>query len=182
MIEPMPTLDAWHDFYVMMGSGAAALTGLLFVIVSLGPHIVARSVATGVRSFISPIAVHFTAAMVLSAIMLAPDVPRILLGASLAVGGAGLIVYMFWTRANTQWLRNRLPILDWVWYIGLPLVAFAAIVGSGVAIIASRAPGLHVAATATVLLIVIGIRNAWDIVVWMTTRQHGRDAAASDDS
>src|SRR5690349_23886129 len=103
MIEPMSRLDAWHDFYVMTGSAAAALTGLLFVIVSLAPHIVARSVDTGVRSFISPIAVHFTAAMTVSAIMLAPDVAPIALGGGLATGGVGLIVYMLWTRANRQW-------------------------------------------------------------------------------
>jgi hypothetical protein len=80
MIEPMSKLEAWHDFYVMTGSAAAALTGLLFVIVTLAPHIVARSVDTGVRSFISPIAVHFTAAMTVSAVMLAPDVPRDAIG------------------------------------------------------------------------------------------------------
>jgi hypothetical protein len=102
MIEPMSKLEAWHDFYVMTGSAAAALTGLLFVIVTLAPHIVARSVDTGVRSFISPIAVHFTAAMTVSAVMLAPDVPATPLGGGLATGGVGLIVYMLWTRANRQ--------------------------------------------------------------------------------
>ena len=87
MIEPLPKMEAWHDFYVMTGSGAAALTGLLFVIVTLAPHIVARSVDTGVRSFISPIAVHFTAAMTVSAVMLAPDIPAMVLGGGLAAAG-----------------------------------------------------------------------------------------------
>jgi len=171
-MESLPKLDAWHDFYVMTGSAAAALTGLLFVIVSLAPHIVARSVDTGVRSFISPIAVHFTAAMTVSAVMLAPDIPPAPLGSVLAAGGVGLIIYMVWTRANRQWLSNKLPILDWIWYIGLPLVAFLSITGSGIAIIARVAPGPYTLAGATVLLVIIGIRNAWDIVVWMTTRSH----------
>src|SRR3954469_14566904 len=102
MIEPLQKLEAWHDFYVMTGSGAAALTGLLFVIVSLGPHVVAKSAETGVRAFISPIAVHFTSALTVSAIMLAPDVPSIPLGTGLTIGGVGLIVYTRWTRANAQ--------------------------------------------------------------------------------
>jgi len=174
MIEPMSRLDAWHDFYVMTGSAAAALTGLLFVIVSLAPHIVARSVDTGVRSFISPIAVHFTAAMTVSAIMLAPDVAPIALGGGLATGGVGLIVYMLWTRANRQWRSSRLPILDWIWYIGLPMAAFLLIAGSGIAILAHAALGPYTLAGATVLLVIIGIRNAWDIVVWMTTRSQDR--------
>jgi hypothetical protein len=176
MIEPLPKMDAWHDFYVMTGSGAAALTGLLFVIVTLAPHIVARSVDTGVRSFISPIAVHFTAAMTVSAVMLAPDIPAMMLGGGLAAAGVGLIVYMAWTRANRQWLSNKLPILDWIWYIGLPLVAFVSIIGSGIAIAKNAVMGPYTLAAATVLLIIIGIRNAWDIVVWMTTKASERSS------
>ena len=30
-------LEGWHDFYVIVGSAAAGLTGLMFVVVSLGP-------------------------------------------------------------------------------------------------------------------------------------------------
>src|SRR5258706_6769461 len=41
LIDHLPKqLEAWHDFYLVVGTGAAALTGLLFVIVSLGPHVV----------------------------------------------------------------------------------------------------------------------------------------------
>ena len=174
MIEPLQKLEAWHDFYVMIGSGAAALTGLLFVIVSLGPHVVAKSVDTGVRAFISPIAVHFTSALALSALMLAPEIPRLPLGTAVAVGGAGLIVYTLWTRANTQWRHNKLPLLDWIWFIGLPMLTFLLIAGSGIAIAANAAIGLYALATASVLLIVVGIRNAWDIVVWMTQKSHDR--------
>ena len=129
MIEPLQKLEAWHDFDVMTGSGAAALTGLLFVIVSLGPHVVAKSVDTGVRAFISPIAVHFTSALALSALMLAPEIPRLPLGTAVAVGGAGLIVYTLWTRANTQWRHNKLPLLDWIWFIGLSMLTFLLIAG-----------------------------------------------------
>src|SRR5207248_2243083 len=95
MIEPLQKLEAWHDFYVMTGSGAAALTGLLFVIVSLGPHVVAKSVDTGVRAFISPIAVHFTSALALSALMLAPEIPRLPLGTAVAVARPQSIIPSF---------------------------------------------------------------------------------------
>src|SRR5258706_14359463 len=41
LIDHLPKqLEAWHDFYLVVGTGAAALTGLLFVIVSLGPHVI----------------------------------------------------------------------------------------------------------------------------------------------
>jgi hypothetical protein len=48
------------------------------------------------------------------------------------------------------------------------------IVGSGIAILANAALGPYTLAGATVLLIIIGIRNAWDIVVWMSTKSQER--------
>ncbi|HYT97216.1 MAG TPA: hypothetical protein VEO36_07835 [Casimicrobiaceae bacterium] len=169
-MESLPKLEGWHDFYVVVGSGAAALTGLLFVIVSLGPKVVARGTQTGVRAFISPIAVHFTSVLVGSALLLAPDIPPALLGSLLAIGGLGGIIYTAWTRGHAQWRHSKLPILDWVWFIGLPFLAFFLVAGSGIGIAVKIALCLHSLAAAIVLLIVIAIRNAWDIVVWMTTQ------------
>jgi hypothetical protein len=69
-MENLPKhLEGWHDFYVVVGTGAAALTGLLFVIVSLGPHVVARQTLKGVRAFISPVAAHFVYVLVVSAVI-----------------------------------------------------------------------------------------------------------------
>jgi hypothetical protein len=167
-MEHVPKLEGWHDFYVVVGSGAAALTGLLFVIVSLGPKLVASNTETGVRAFISPIAVHFTSVLVASAFLLAPDIPRAVLGLLLAFGGLGGVVYTAWTRGHARWRQSKLPILDWVWFVGLPFLAFLLIAGSGIGVAMSVPLSLHSLAVAIVLLIVIAIRNAWDIVVWMT--------------
>jgi hypothetical protein len=124
MIEHLPEqIEAWHEFYVMLGSGAAALTGLLFVIASLGPHVMANHTETGVKAFISPIAVHFTSALVASALMLAAGVPSGALGALLSLGGLGGIIYTAWTRAHEQWRRNKPP------GPGLDLVRWTALLG-----------------------------------------------------
>jgi hypothetical protein len=47
-------LEMWHEFYLLIGTAGVTLTGLLFVVVSLGLRVVAENQATGVRSFISP--------------------------------------------------------------------------------------------------------------------------------
>src|SRR5882672_1340285 len=99
LIDHLPKqLEAWHDFYLVVGTGAAALTGLLFVIVSLGPHVVAGHTQTGVRAFVSPIATHFTTVLVGSSLMLVPDLSMPILGTLLAVGGFGGLTYIGWTR------------------------------------------------------------------------------------
>src|SRR5437763_1940693 len=143
-MEHLTKLEPWHDFYVMVGSGTAALTGLLFVIVSLGPNVVADHTETGVRAFVSPIAVHFTSVVAVSALMLAPDIPLVVVGSLLALGGLGGIVYTAWTRAHERWRRSKLPLLDWIWYVGLPLFVFIAILCSGIGIAMNATLALHV--------------------------------------
>lgn len=160
-------LEAWHDFYLVVGTGAAALTGLLFVIVSLGPHVVANHTRTGVRAFISPIATHFTTVLVVSSMMLVPHFPEPLLGTLLAVGGIGGLIYTGWTGVHRRWRESTLPFLDWIWFVGLPAVCFALILASGVMIAMSLAIGLHAIASTMLLMIVVGIRNAWDVVLWV---------------
>jgi hypothetical protein len=168
VIEHVPKqLEAWHDFYLVVGTGAAALTGLLFVIVSLGPHVVAGQTQTGVRAYVSPIATHFTFVLVGSSVMLVPELPMPILGALLMAGGFGGLIYTAWTRVHQRWRASTLPFLDWVWFAGLPVVCFVATVASGIAIAKGLPIGLHGIASALLLLIVVGIRNAWDVVLWV---------------
>jgi hypothetical protein len=169
-------LEVWHDFYVVVGTGAATLTGLLFVIVSLGPHVVAGHTQTGVRAFISPTATHFTTVLVASSVMLVPGLPMALLGTLLAVGGFGGLVYTAWTGGHRRWRESKLPFLDWIWFIGLPVSCYALLLASGAAIAMSLAIGLYAVAAAMLLLIVAGIRNAWDVVLWVA--QQPRPEAA----
>src|SRR5258706_15038710 len=113
LIDHLPKqLEAWHDFYLVVGTGAAALTGLLFVIVSLGPHVVAGHLRTSVRAFVSPIAMHFTAVLIASSVMLVPELPMPFLGALLAAGGIGGLIYTCWTRGHRRWRDSALPVLD----------------------------------------------------------------------
>jgi hypothetical protein len=161
-------LDAWHDFYVICGSAAAGLTGLMFVVVSLGPKTIAAGATTGVRAFVTPTVVCFTSALVVSAVMTMPAMNPSVLSVFLAVGSIGALGYMLQVRGHRLWRENKLDRLDWVWYVGLPIVAYLTLLGTALAI-AMRAPfALDVLGGAIVLLLVVGIRNAWDLVLWMS--------------
>jgi hypothetical protein len=63
---------------------------------------------------------------------------------------------------------------DWVWHAALPVAAYASLVVAG--ILLGRSPGtaLYVVAAAALLLLYIGIHNAWDGAVWMTTKRLDR--------
>src|SRR5438094_8458300 len=68
----MTALDGWENFYVIVGSSAGALIGLQFVVLTLvAENPLARSPAMG-STFSAPTIVHFSAVLLLSAIVSAP--------------------------------------------------------------------------------------------------------------
>ena len=69
------------------------------------------------------------------------------------------------------WLaRHRLdhqPVLsDWLWYTVLPFVSYAALVVAAIVLPTQPVPALFVIAAVTMLLLFIGIHNAWDAVTY----------------
>src|SRR3989454_7972505 len=85
IVEPAP-FSAWESFYVIIGSSAAALTGLQFVVVVLGAE--ARSIGPEVGAFGTPTVVHFCAVLLMSAILSVPW--RAVSNAGLALGAVGV--------------------------------------------------------------------------------------------
>src|SRR5437899_11100303 len=73
MSEP---LQGWHEFYFLLGTSAAALTGLMFVVVSINPENVGRRPASGTRGFVTPTMVFFTTTFLVSALLLVPGLPQ----------------------------------------------------------------------------------------------------------
>jgi hypothetical protein len=165
-------LQSWHEFFLLIGTAGVTLTGLLFVVISLGPRLIANHQATGVRAFISPNAVFFSSTLVVSAVFMMPALPERVLGWLLVVGAAASVGYMAYTRAHQQWRQNQLPVLDWVWFVGLPLAAYLVLLAAGVSFLMHGALSFLLVAAGLILLLVIGIRNAWDLVIWVSQKEH----------
>jgi uncharacterized protein (TIGR00369 family) len=71
----MPFIQAlrdWHNFYLLTGTAAATLIGLMFVAVSLGVSLVNAQTANNVEIFVTPTIVHFIAVLVVAAISIIP--------------------------------------------------------------------------------------------------------------
>ena len=173
----MPALTEWESFYVIVGSSAAALTGLMFVVITL---IVGsdrpRSGGT-VAAFGTPNIVHFCAALIISATISAPwrSLPHISITLA-GFGGAGVgYVLVVLKRARRQ--TEYQPVLeDWLWHTVFPLAAYAAIVVAGGLLPRYPGPSLFVVAGAVLSLVLIGIHNAWDTVTYLAVSpRHGSD-------
>ena len=92
-------LEAWREFYILIGTAGATLTGLLFVVVFMAPRVVAYDRTTGVKAFLSP-NVHFTATLVVSAMCLVPSLPAGVIGSLLCAGAVGSLVYLASTKPH----------------------------------------------------------------------------------
>ena len=78
----------WANFYVIVGSAAAALTGLMFVVITLIAGTKVRRSSDGVAAFGTPTVVHFCAVFLVAVILSAPW--PMLWNAALLLGLAGL--------------------------------------------------------------------------------------------
>src|SRR5438876_7420667 len=131
IVESTP-FSAWENFYVIIGSSAAALTGLQFVVVVLGAE--ARSIGPEVGAFGTPTVVHFCAVLLMSAILSVPW--RAVSNAGLALGGVGVagIVYMAVVLRRALRQERYVPVLeDWLWHCVFPLIAYLALLVGAVA-------------------------------------------------
>lgn len=171
MEEWFRELEAWHDFYVFAGTAAATLMGLMFVVMSLGQRTLATEEGTqATRAFFTPIVVFFATIIVLAILMLMPHAPAPALALLLAILAIAGLWYMIGSRAHSVWRTNKLGVDDLFWYVLLPYLGYAIIGVSAVGILKSATFGLYGEAAAILLLLLIGMRNAWDLVVYNIQR------------
>ena len=161
-------LEGWENFYVIVGSSAGALIGLQFVVITLiAGAPVGRREAQAAAAFASPSVVHFGVVLLLSALVCAPWhslVPVGILWALLGLYGIGYSLVVV-RRLRTQTLYD--PVFeDWLFHALLPLTAYAALLFSAAAVHYGGRPVLFVVAGAALLLLYIGIHNAWDTVIY----------------
>ena len=162
------TLSLWESFYVIVGSSAAALTGLQFVVIALVTESPRKGGTREIDAFATPTVVHFCFVLLVSAILSAPW-PRLEMAAlTLALAGLVGLVYsvIIWRRATRT--EKYKPVLeDWLFHVWLPLVAYAALHVSAWSLLRSAAMALFVVAGSALLLLFIGIHNAWDTATWI---------------
>jgi hypothetical protein len=162
-------LAAWESFYVIVGSSAAALTGLQFVVIALIQEVGARSTHREIDAFGTPQIVHFCAALLLAATLSAPW--HTLSNAGLAIGATGIagVIYSAIVIKRARRQTGYRPVFeDWLWHAVLPFLAYTALVIAALILRHNPSPALFVIGAASLLLVFIGIHNAWDTVTYIT--------------
>ncbi|MGZ3543078.1 MAG: hypothetical protein ACXVAF_18145 [Vulcanimicrobiaceae bacterium] len=163
-------LGAWHDVYLLTGTAAATLMGLTFVVVTLRPRNVAQNLSTGVKAFTTPIVAFFATAVLISILMLVPWLAFRPLGTAVAIVGLTGLCYLMTTGAHRQWRESTLGFDDWMWYIGLPFAAYTVMLPFAAGMWFAASWALYGVAAVVVFLLILGIRNAWDVVLFIASR------------
>jgi hypothetical protein len=176
----MTVLSGWENFYVIVGSSAGALIGLQFVVMTLIADMpMARADAQAGRAFGTPNVVHFGVVLLLSAVLSAPWQGIGIVAVLWGLAGLGGIVYVAVVvkRMRSQ-TAYRAVLEDWLFHVLLPLVAYTLLAASACVAARHARPALFTVGAAALLLLFIGIHNAWDTVTYhVSVRKREREEA-----
>ncbi len=174
-------LLAWANFYVIVGSAAAALTGLMFVVVTLISGTRMQRSLGSISAFGTPTVVHFCVALLVAALLSAPW--QALWNASVLLGlcGVGGVIYIAIVIRRTRGQTDYQPVLeDWLWHVVFSLASYTALVVAALLLPSNPTPALFASGAATVLLLFIGIHNSWDTVTYVAIERARSEKQSQD--
>jgi len=162
--------EGWDNYFVLLGTAAAGLIGLLFVVVTLTANVERSRALWATGIYMTPIALHFAAVLSISAITMVPG---------LTPPEVAVLVVLISLAGLAAASRSCLGILairksgdppHWsdLWGYGVgPAAVYVAILGAAIAIWLGHAWASYALAALLLILLLLAIRNAWDLLTWM---------------
>ncbi len=176
-------LARWQNFYVIIGTAAATLTGLMFVATTLigRTQTPVSSLRAAFEAFATPILVQFSVTLLVAVVLSAPWQALWQAGLLLSVAGLGgmtlVVIAIRWGRRQNDYVPK---LADWLWYTTFPLVSYATLIIAGFVLRGSPVPALFIMGGVTVLLLFIGIRNAWDSITFLAIERSQPEKTSQD--
>jgi len=166
----MTWLREWADFYVILGSSAAALTGLMFVVTAL--IVDSRGTEQQLEAFGTPTVVHFACSLFMSLILAAPWPTALGLRVALGLFSLAGVVYVFVVAGRARRQHDYQPVFeDWLFHAVLPLASYVSVATAAVLLPRWPEQLMFVLGGAAVLLLFIGLHNAWDTVTYVLVQR-----------
>ncbi|HXJ89235.1 MAG TPA: hypothetical protein VMS18_20625 [Candidatus Binatia bacterium] len=164
----MNPLAGWENFYVILGSSAGALIGLQFVVMALLADLPrTASQAEAGNAFATPNVVHFGAVLLLSALLSAPWRGMGIVTVLLGILGFGGVAYALIIARRMRVQTIYRPVSeDWLFHAILPFVGYAMLATSAYEARTDTYSPMFGVGGAALLLLVVGIHNAWDAATY----------------
>jgi hypothetical protein len=169
--SPAELLHDWHDFYILVGTASATLVGLMFVAASIGATVFSEESRAAMAAFITPTVVHFASVLFTCFVVVIPVHDWRSLGGIIGAGGlagagySGRILIHLIIRH-----RFNVDLVDRMFYALIPLAGYLIAVTSAVLLLMRSALGADLIAAALLVLLFAGLRNAWDMMVWIVLK------------
>jgi len=163
----MPFFEEWESFYVIVGAAAGALIGVQFVVMTLIAENPPARVAESGPAFATPTIVHFSAALLLSALVRVPW-HGIAVAAALwgIVGLVGVVYSIVVARRMRRQTSYRADLEDTFYFLLLPAAGYVILMISALAAKAHTEEALMGVAAAALVVLFAGIHNAWDAIAY----------------
>ena len=184
----MPPIDSfgavaapWQNFYLLVGTAAATLIGLMFVAVTFGAGRITSQTTAAARAFIDPPFTHFVTVLLAACLMLVPTMSATLLAAALVVVSALRAIALVGIGRRMREAHaayHDLELSDWILGFVLPALCYAGLVACGVGFVARRSEAPSGLAAVVLTMLLVGIFGAWELIIWLATAPvRGKDAA-----
>jgi len=162
-MSPSCLPEPWRDLFVMLGSSATALLGLLFVVLTIHLQTVKEDLDFRLRTRNN--SYHLLNVFILSALTLAP-VPVMFFGIGVALvclyGLRLPIVVTWYLYRQDEAVRAHKPL--WLGSVITVATAYALGIAGGIALLAGSNHGFALIATTCVVLMVRAVLSSWALM------------------
>ena len=159
------TLESWHEFYAILATAAASLVGLLFVGLSLHLRVVITH--PEVRALARMTLTSFGLTLVASLFMVIPETTPSNTGLELLI--LGIVGVLLILRSLVSGIRSEehaISFLRLLLRFGLLALNFVGVsIAGGFLIGGDYQDALNALVTVAIFLVVLSLRNSWDLLV-----------------
>jgi hypothetical protein len=161
--------EGWENYYLMIGSSAGALIGLMFVVVTLTAGRDRAEVEHGKHLYTSPIVWHLAVILALSGAAAVPKMSMKIFGAA----ALGLAILGFaWGIRSAVGIARRPGApdaagFDMFWYGLAPAIVYVGLGVAAFGMLSATAWGTTATAAALMALLLVSIHAEWDLVTYL---------------
>jgi hypothetical protein len=175
--------EDWGEFYLMAGSAAAVLIGLIFVVVTLMQDRSRSSVMAGSKLYMGPVVLSVSFVLALSAAALAPPVTPAAMALLAGVAALWGLSRGLMSIAGIRGYRHDDHPPHWtdIWFYGvIPALLYAALAAVAFGFWTGREWAVDGLAAVLTALVLLSVRNEWDLVTWLAPRPDADSGGAPD--
>ena len=125
--------------------------------------------AIAARPFLTPTTIHLATVLFGCAVIVAPSLGSLSFGLIYGLGSTAGLAYSAVIALRVR--RRNVDGIDRLWYGLVPLIGYAVIAWAAAMALRQEETSVDVLAVGFILILLAGMRNAWDMIFFLITRE-----------